>query len=52
MAVNLRRTRATHLRRLREEVPLPLVYVPYLFVRSHGMRTTRQVAEYLSEELT
>jgi len=51
MAVNLRRTRATHLRRLREEVPLPLMYVPYLFVRSHGMRTTRQVAEYLSEEL-
>jgi len=52
MAVTLRRTRAAHLRRLREEVPLPLVYVPFLFVKSHGMRTTRLVAEYLSEELS
>ena len=51
LAVTLRRTRAGHLRRLREEVPLPLIYVPYLFVRSHGMRTTRLVSRYLSEEL-
>lgn len=52
LAVTLRRTRGAHLRRLREEVPLPLLYVPYLFVRSHGMRTTRLVADYLEQELS
>jgi hypothetical protein len=30
---------------------VPLLYVPELFVRSHGMRSTRQVAEALSAEL-
>ena len=29
----------------------PLLYVPYLFQRSHGARATRQVAEHLGEEL-
>ena len=29
----------------------PLLYVPYLFQRSHGVRATRQVAEHLAEEL-
>jgi hypothetical protein len=28
-----------------------LLYVPYLFVRSHGLRSTRQIAEALSAEL-
>jgi hypothetical protein len=28
-----------------------MLYVPYLFVRSHGLRSTRQVAESLSAEL-
>ena len=53
LAVTLRRTRATHLKRLRDELPAgtPLLYVPYLFQRSHGARATRQVAEHLSEEL-
>jgi anion-transporting ArsA/GET3 family ATPase len=53
LAVSLRRSRATHLARLREELPehINLVNVPYLFTRSHGMRTTRQVADYLGEEL-
>jgi len=53
LAVDLRRSRAVHLSRLRRSLPegLPLVYVPYLFTRSHGMRTTRQVAERLGEEL-
>ena len=51
MAVTLRRTRTEHLRRLREELPLPLLYVTYLFVKSHGMRTTRLVAQHLAEEL-
>jgi anion-transporting ArsA/GET3 family ATPase len=53
LAVTLRRTRAGHLERLRREVAksVPLLYVPYLFTRSHGLRTTRQVAEALSAEL-
>ncbi|MBV8960955.1 MAG: ArsA family ATPase [Actinobacteria bacterium] len=53
LAVTMRRTRAGHLDRLREHVnpSIPLLYVPYLFMRSHGMRTTRQIAEALSMEL-
>jgi anion-transporting ArsA/GET3 family ATPase len=51
LAVSLRRTRATHLTRLRNEVDLPMLYVPYLFSRTHGLRETRMVAEYLSQEL-
>ena len=30
---------------------VPLLYLPYLFARSHGLRTTRQVAGSLGEEL-
>jgi anion-transporting ArsA/GET3 family ATPase len=52
MAVTLRRTRAEHLERLRAALgDLPLLYVPELFVRSHGLRSTRQIAEALSAEL-
>jgi anion-transporting ArsA/GET3 family ATPase len=53
MAVTLRRTRTEHLERLRANVPpaVPMLYVPYLFVRSHGLRSTRMVAEALSAEL-
>jgi anion-transporting ArsA/GET3 family ATPase len=53
LAVTLRRTRAEHLATLREELDprLPLLYVPYLFTRSHGARATRQVAELLADEL-
>jgi anion-transporting ArsA/GET3 family ATPase len=53
LAVTLRRTRAAHLDRLRDAIPpaLPMLYVPYLFVRSHGLRSTRMVAEALSAEL-
>ncbi len=53
LAVTLRRTRGVHLARLRGELPegTPLLYVPYLFQRSHGVRATRQVAEHLAEEL-
>ena len=53
LAVTLRRTRAEHLERLRDAVDpsVPMLYVPYLFVRSHGLRSTRQVAEALSAEL-
>ncbi|MGK2930198.1 MAG: ArsA family ATPase [Acidimicrobiales bacterium] len=53
LAVTLRRSRAGHLARLREELPadLDLLYVPYLFQRSHGVRATRMIAEFLGEEL-
>ena len=53
LAVSLRRNRAEHLERLRAALPpgLPLLNVPYLFTRSHGVRTTRQVAEFLGQEL-
>ncbi len=53
LAVTLRRTRAGHLATLRGAVDptLPLIYVPYLFTRSHGARATRKVAELLGEEL-
>jgi hypothetical protein len=36
---------------LRHSVDLPLLYVPYLFVRAHGLRVTRMVAEALGAEL-
>ena len=52
LAVSLRRTRAVHLERLRTEVALPLVYVPYLFVRTHGLRVARMVADALDQELS
>jgi anion-transporting ArsA/GET3 family ATPase len=51
LAVSLRRTRAVHLARLLDAVDLPLLYVPYLFVRTHGLRVTRMVADALGEEL-
>jgi hypothetical protein len=28
-----------------------MLYLPYLFTRSHGLRTTKQVSASLSEEL-
>jgi hypothetical protein len=40
-----------HLGHLRETVELPLVYLPYLFVRDHGLRVTRMVADALADEL-
>ena len=53
LAVTLRRTRAGHLEHLRESVDptVPLLYVPYLFVRSHGLRSLHQVAEALAAEM-
>ena len=51
LAVSLRRTRAVHLEELLQQVDLPLLYVPYLFVRSHGLRVTRMVADALGEEI-
>ena len=54
LAVTMRRTRAGHIDRLRSSVDpsIPLLYLPYLFMRAHGFRSTRQVAEALSAELS
>ncbi len=53
LAVTMRRTRSTHLERLRQGIDpdVPMLYLPYLFTKSHGLRTTRQVAESLVEEM-
>jgi hypothetical protein len=53
LAVALRRGSAEHLERLRSELDrtIPMLYVPFMFLRTHGMRATRQVAAALSEEL-
>jgi anion-transporting ArsA/GET3 family ATPase len=51
LAVSLRRTRAAHLAELREAVELPMLYLPYLFVRDQGLRVTKMVAESLGQEL-
>jgi anion-transporting ArsA/GET3 family ATPase len=53
LTVTARRNRTEHLERLRKGIDpgVPLLYVPYLFFRSHGMRATRQVSDALSAEL-
>jgi len=53
LAVSLRRSRVRHLTRLREGLPagLPVLNLPYLFTRSHGVRATAKIAEALGEEL-
>lgn len=53
LAVTLRRTRAGHINRLRREAPddLDLLYLPFLFTRTHGVRATRSVADALGAEL-
>jgi anion-transporting ArsA/GET3 family ATPase len=53
LAVSLRRTRAEHLERLREGIDpvVPMMYLPFLFTRLHGLRTLRQIALSLGEEL-
>jgi anion-transporting ArsA/GET3 family ATPase len=53
LAVTMRRTRAGHLDHLRAELDpsVPVLLLPYLFTRTHGLRTTRQVAASLGEEL-
>ncbi len=51
LAVSMRRSRSVHLAHLREQVDLPLLLIPYLFVRDHGLRVTRMVADALGQEL-
>jgi anion-transporting ArsA/GET3 family ATPase len=51
LAVSMRRSRSVHLGALRDAVDLPLLLLPYLFVRDHGLRVTRMVAEALGQEM-
>lgn len=52
LAVSLRRSRAGHLQKLRTELAgTEMLYVPYLFQRSHGVRATNRIAGHLGEEL-
>ncbi|MGH9105975.1 MAG: ArsA family ATPase [Acidimicrobiales bacterium] len=57
LMVRTRRSRAAHLERLRDALSsglgagAPLLYVPYLFLRSSGLRSTHQVASALGAEL-
>ena len=59
LMVKMRRGRAAHLERLRASVgagapgagPASLLYLPYLFLRSYGLRSTRQIAAALAAEL-
>ncbi len=53
LAVTIRRDGAAHLEHLRANIAadVPLLNLPYLFGRAHGMRAIRQVASSLGEEL-
>jgi anion-transporting ArsA/GET3 family ATPase len=51
LAVAMRRSRVEHLNRLRAEVDLPTLYLPYLFARSQGRRETAMVAAALAGEM-
>ncbi|MDA8039393.1 MAG: anion-transporting ATPase [Actinomycetota bacterium] len=53
LAVTIRRDGAAHLEHLRRELAdeVPLMYLPYLFGRAHGLRAIRRVAQSLGEEL-
>jgi anion-transporting ArsA/GET3 family ATPase len=53
LAVTRRRNRAAHIARLRDGLPVgtPVLYVPELFVRAHGVRAISQLSHALSAEL-
>jgi anion-transporting ArsA/GET3 family ATPase len=53
LTVGMRRSRTEHLEALRSAMDpgVPLLYMPYLFFRSHGLRATRQLADALSAEM-
>ena len=53
LAVQLRRSRAAHIARLRDDLPprTPVLFVPELFSRTQGIRATRTLAEALGDEL-
>jgi anion-transporting ArsA/GET3 family ATPase len=53
LTVSVRRSRTEHLETLRSAIDprVPLLYMPYLFFRSHGLRATHQIADALLAEL-
>lgn len=53
LAATVRRNGAVHLERLRAETDprVPVLFLPYLFARSHGLRAVRQLASALADEL-
>ncbi len=53
LAVRMRRSRVPHLTRLREGLgeDVDLLYLPYLFHRSHGVRATSVLADAIGDEL-
>ncbi len=51
LAASLRRSRVPHLTRLRATVDLPMVNLPYLFARDHGLRAIHLLADALGAEL-
>ncbi|MFV2039587.1 MAG: ArsA family ATPase [Acidimicrobiales bacterium] len=53
LAVRLRRSRASHIARLRADLPAgtPMLFVPELFTRARGIRATRMLAQALGDEL-
>jgi anion-transporting ArsA/GET3 family ATPase len=53
LTVSMRRSRTDYLDALRTAVDatVPLLYLPYLFFRSHGLRATHQLADALAGEL-
>ncbi|HVA74160.1 MAG TPA: ArsA family ATPase [Acidimicrobiales bacterium] len=53
LTVTMRRSRTEHLEHLRDAIDpsVPMLYLPYVFFRSHGLRATHQIADSLSAEL-
>ncbi len=53
LTVTMRRSRTEHLETLRASIDpnVPLLYIPYLFFRSHGLRATHQLADALAAEM-
>jgi anion-transporting ArsA/GET3 family ATPase len=53
LAVDRRRARAVHLDALNAALgdTVPIIYLPYLFARRHGLRATRVLADALAAEL-
>jgi anion-transporting ArsA/GET3 family ATPase len=53
LTVRMRRARTEYLERLRNAIDpgIPMLYMPYLFFKAHGLRATRQIADALSAEL-
>lgn len=56
LMVKMRRSRTVHSERLREALAgmgehVPLLHLPFLFLRSYGLRSTRHMADALAAEL-